>query len=237
MERAVGVVGRAEVAERNVRLAGQLLAQRPQQARLADPRLAHDQDHLAVAVFGPGPALQEDRELVLAPDQGCQALAAQRLEPPLGTALALDPEGRERLGEALETGRAEVGQLEQAADQAPGRLADDDAARVGERLEPGREVRGLADHRAFLRLAFAHQLADHHQPGRDPDPRRQRAAGGRKPGDRLNQREARPDRPLGVVLVRLWPAEIGEHAIAHELGDVALEAQRSRPRPHSGRRG
>ena len=37
--------------------------------------------------------------------------------------------------------------------------------------------------------------------------------------------EPGPDRPLGLVLVRLGPAEIGEHAVAHELGDVALEAR------------
>ena len=56
-----------------------------------------------------------------------------------------------------------------------------------------------------------------------------RAASGRprrlKPADGLDEREARPHRPLGVVLVRLRPAEIGQHAVAHELGDVAVEAQ------------
>ena len=40
IKRAVGVIGRAEVAERNVRLSAQLLAQRPQQARFADARFA-----------------------------------------------------------------------------------------------------------------------------------------------------------------------------------------------------
>ena len=102
MERAVGVVGRAEMAEREVRLAAQLLAQRPEQARFADARLAREQHHLAVAVLGPGPALQQNRQLVLAPDQRREPLAVQRLEAALGAAFALDPEGRERLGEALE---------------------------------------------------------------------------------------------------------------------------------------
>ena len=40
IERAVGVVGRAVMAERRVRLVAQPLAQRPDQARLADPGLA-----------------------------------------------------------------------------------------------------------------------------------------------------------------------------------------------------
>ena len=37
-------------------------------------------------------------------------------------------------------------------------------------------------------------------------------------------REPGPDRPLGLVLVRLRPAEIGEHAVAHVLGDVPAPA-------------
>ena len=36
-------------------------------------------------------------------------------------------------------------------------------------------------------------------------------------------REAGADGPLGLVLVRPRPAEVGQHAVAHELGDVALE--------------
>ena len=64
------------------------------------------------------------------------------------------------------------------------------------------------------------------EPGRDPDPRGERLA--RRRGDAGHGRgdgEAGPDRALGLVLVRPGPAEIGEHAVAHELGDVALEAR------------
>ena len=43
-------------------------------------------------------------------------------------------------------------------------------------------------------------------------------------GQRLGQRQPGADRPLGLVLVRLRPAEVGEHAIAHVLGDVAAPA-------------
>ncbi len=58
MERAVGVVGRAEMAERETRLSAQLLAERPEQARFADAGLASEQHHLAVAVLGPSPAFE-----------------------------------------------------------------------------------------------------------------------------------------------------------------------------------
>jgi len=36
--------------------------------------------------------------------------------------------------------------------------------------------------------------------------------------------EGRPDGPLRIVLMRAWPAEIGEHAIAQELREMALIA-------------
>ena len=38
--------------------------------------------------------------------------------------------------------------------------------------------------------------------------------------------EPRAHGPLRIVLVRLRPAEIGQHAVAHELGDVAVPARR-----------
>ena len=125
---------------------------------------------------------------MLAPDQRRETLAVQRLEAALGAALALDPPGRERLGEALEALRAEVGQLEQAADQPARRLADDDAARLRQRLQPRRQVRRLADHRLLLRRALADQLADHDQAGRDADPRRERRSRRR----RVSRRDCRP---------------------------------------------
>ena len=49
----------------------------------------------------------------------------------------------------------------------------------------------------------------------------------------IDDREPGPHRPLGVVLVRLRPAEIGEHAVAHVLGDVALHQRSTRPRSAS----
>src|SRR5918995_1402814 len=128
-----------------MRPVGQALDQAPGEARFADAGLAREEHDLAVAVLGPGPALEQDAELVLAPDQRGEMLAMQRLEAALGAALAFDPPGREGLGEALEAERTEVGQLEQPADQAAGRLADHDTAGRRERLEARREVRRLAN--------------------------------------------------------------------------------------------
>ena len=156
VERAVRVVGGAEMAQREVRLVCQLLAKGVHQPRLADARLTRDQDHLAVAVLGPAPALHEHGQLVLASDQRRDAMPMEGLEAAIGRAFAPNPERGDRLWEALDPGRTEVGQLEQTADEAPGRLADHDAAGRGQRLQPGGKVRRLADHGAFLRLTLAH---------------------------------------------------------------------------------
>ena len=160
---------------------------------------------------------------MLASDQRCEMLAVQRLEPAFGPTLTFDPPGRERLGEALEPPRAEIDQLEQPADQPAGRLADHDAARRGERLQPGRQVRRLADHRLLLCRALADQLADDDHAGGDADPRREglRPPAAASPTASAT-RKARPHRPLRLVLVRLRTAEVGEHAVAHVLGDVPV---------------
>jgi hypothetical protein len=96
-----------------------------------------------------------------------------------GPALAHDPPGRKRLGEAFEPPRPEVSELEQPAHEPSRRLADHDTADPRQRLQSRGEVRRLADHRPLLHRAFADQLTDHDQTGRDADPRRQRSARGR----------------------------------------------------------
>ena len=206
-------------------LVGEALAQGPQQPRLADPGLAREQHHLTVALARPEPALHQDRELVGAPDQRRDVAAAKRLEAAFGAALPADLEHRDRFGEPLERLGPEVGQREQAADQAPGARGDHHRAGFGERLEPRREVRGLAEHRLLLRGALPDELAHQHLAGRDADPRRERhvAADGEL-GDRFGQLQTGTHGALGIVLVRARKAEVGEHPVAQEAGDVPAPA-------------
>jgi hypothetical protein len=134
----------------------------------------------------------------------------------------LDPPGGERLGEAFEPPPAQRRQLKQPAEEPAGRLADHDAARRRKRLQSCREVRRLADHALFACRTFADQLANHDQAGGNADPCRQRFARRRLlPGKGIDNREPRPHRALGLVLVRLRPAEIGQDAIAHIFRDMA----------------
>jgi hypothetical protein len=99
--------------------------------------------------------------------------------------------------------------------------------RLGEGLEARREVRCLADNALFLCRAVTDQLTDHHHSGCDADPRRQGFSGWRgELAHRGDHCEPGADRTLRLVLVRPGITEVGEDSIAHEFGDVALEADK-----------
>ena len=66
---------------------------------LADPGFAGEQHHLAVALLGLLPALDEKGHLLLAPDQRCRAGRA-RLEAAADSMLALHAPSADRVGEA-----------------------------------------------------------------------------------------------------------------------------------------
>ncbi len=80
------------------------------------------------------------------------------------------PPGRLRLGKARKFLRSEVFEIEQPADLPTGRLADDERVRRGQCLQPGGEVRGLADDPALLGSALTEQIADDGEPCGDAKP-------------------------------------------------------------------
>ena len=199
-------------------------SRRLREARLADARLARNQHDAALAGLGLLPAPLQQRQLLLAADQR-RAGRAQRLEAALGPALAQHPRGHDRRGQALDLDRAEILIVEQPAGQPPRARRDHHRARLGQRLQPRREVRRLADDPAFLRFALADEIAHDHQAGGDADPHLQwRRRDGVEPGHLLDQLQRRAHRALGIVLVGPRIAEIGEHAVAHVLGDKPAAA-------------
>ena len=105
---------------------------------------------------------------------------------------------------------------------AAGRLGNDDHPGLGRALEACGKVRRIAHHRLLLCRPFADKVADDHKAGGDADPSRHGLACGLgQSADRCYHCEPCPNRALGLVLVRPGPAEIGEHAIAHQLGGEA----------------
>src|SRR5271166_4830181 len=174
MERAVGMLRRAEIAQARVRLAGEMFHELRRQPRFADAGLAREQHDLTFARLRQRPSLRQQFKLLFPPDERRQFSGMERLEAALDQTRPQGSPGPRGPGDALEVLRAEVLQLEEIAEQAPRAFGDDHHVRLGDALKTGREVWRLADDAALLRFARTDQVADDDQPGRDADPGPQR---------------------------------------------------------------
>src|SRR6516165_12806939 len=140
-----------------MRLGLEALPQCRGDTRLADTRLAGDEHDVTVASLGARPAAQQQVYLLFATNQWGQRRSAQRLEPTPDSARTQYLPDRHRRGDALDLDAAEVAILEEITEQPARAGGDDDRLRLGHGLQPGGEVRRLADDRLFLRRAFADQ--------------------------------------------------------------------------------
>jgi hypothetical protein len=118
---------------------------------------------------------------------------------------------------------------EDVADEIARGGADQNGIGGGEDLQAGGEVGRLADDGLLARRTLADRLADDHEPAGDADAHG--AAGaiavsniGTERRHRVEDRQPGANRALGILFLRIWVTEIDEHAVAHELGDVAVEA-------------
>jgi hypothetical protein len=223
MQRRIGVMRRTLIAEHG--LCARCLPQLPYDPALANPRLTAQQDDLALAVARLLPASQEQRDFLVPPDQRSEAGPGPSLEAARGRAHSGHPPDPDRPIEAFQGLPPQVVAGEHPAQQALRMGADQDRTRLRERLQASGAIGRVAHHRLLLSSTFADEIADHHQAGVDSDPAREGLPErrGQLP-DRVDQLEPRAHGALGVVLVRPRIAEVSEHAIAHELGDVAVEA-------------
>jgi hypothetical protein len=74
----------------------------------------------------------------------------------------------------------------------------------------------------LLDFAITRQISDYHYAGRNSYPHSQTFADpGIEFADGSHQRKPGAHRPLGIVLMRLGIAKIGQHTIAHVLGNEA----------------
>src|SRR5262249_8255539 len=137
--------------------------------RFADARFAGNQDDLTLAALRPRPAPQQQLGFFLAPDEGSQTARMQGLEAAFDGARPQRHPGPRRLGEALEVPGPEVLQFKEIAQKSTRAVANDDHVRLGNLLQPRREIRRLANDAALLRLPRAEEIADDDQPGRNSD--------------------------------------------------------------------
>ena len=202
------------------------LAERRQNARLADARPARDERDLTFVLACLAPAVEEQRHLMLAPYEGRQALGLRRLKAADVLRLTQDRPGGNRRVEAFQGSRSKRLQLERAAQEPPRGLGDHHGARLGQRLQSRRQIGRFADDGLFLRRAPSDKIADHNDPSGDADADLEIFIRARfELRDDRRHVEAGPDRALGVLLVGAREAEIGQHAIAHEFGDEAVITQ------------
>ena len=216
---AVQVVRRALHAHRARALALQALAQRAEDAALADARLAGEQHHLALAVLRQRPALEQQPDLLLAPDQRREAPLRGRVEAARRLADADDAQRLGRLGDALERDPAERLVLEAAAGQPLHHGADGDLPGLRDALQSRGQVHRLADRALLARR-------DHHQPRGDADAHREPARVGHvQRGERGDDVERGQHGALGLGLVRHRVAEERDDAVAEALEHEAFVAR------------
>src|SRR6516164_10935631 len=87
---------------------------------------------------------RRSRNRTLSAARPTRSVSPRRLKAALRCGDALDREGFDWLGEALDRSPAEVAQPEQVADEAAGGAGENDLSGFGESLQARREIGGLA---------------------------------------------------------------------------------------------
>ena len=209
-----------------MRLAGEPLAQALQQARLADARLARRAAPPDPRPPCPAPAVEQQASSCSRPTSGVRRIPCSASNRPSAGVLAMHREGRDRLGEALRA-RGRRGRCSSNSPPSRRRVAPATTTPSRARPAPAGGRRGSASRRPPPPPAPRPRRSSRRPPP-DPVAIPTRAAswparGRAQPRHRGGHGEPGAHRPLGLVLVRPRPAEIGQHTVAHELGDVALQ--------------
>ena len=230
-ERAAAVVGRALIAKPGMGFVRDVFGNHRGQPRLANARLANDQNDLPLALPRQFFAAEQKFDFPL-PTHEVREVTGAGVKAAFRVGLADHRPGSDRVVVALEGLRPEIAELEQLSDQPPCGGCDHQRAGFRQALDSIGEIRRIADDGAFLRHAGANQVAHDHRAGRYPHPGRQRFAVWRPQlTDRGKHLEPGAHRAFGVVLVRARVAEINQYAIAQEAREKAIVGR------HDGRAG
>src|SRR5947209_1658631 len=170
------------------------------------------------------PRLLEDGALPFATDEGRQH--ADDLNAFSRGALARDEPKPHPLRDAFEPPLTKALAREVALNDLPGHVADDERAGLRFGLDTSRDVRCVAQREPVLPVTRAHQ-AYQDAPCMCTETDMQDSPEGQllAVAQRLDPREDVEPTAYGslrFVLVRPWVAEVGHHAVAEVLGDVAL---------------
>jgi hypothetical protein len=215
----------AALQVQRLQVRGEAMDEVVDQPRLADPRLAGEQDPGARAGARPVGGRAEDRALGLAADQRDQARGALGLEAGDVAARGEHPEELDRLLDALELAGAQGLEVEVTGYELPDRGGDGDVAGSGDALDAGGDVRGLAERLPAGRAV----VADHDRAAMDADAGLERdAVPAGDPlahdGEIAQDLPAAADRAHRVVLLGARVAEVHHRAVALPAGRVAAVA-------------
>ncbi len=227
MEGTARVVGRGLEDEAS-RLLPDSPAQLVDETRLANPGLSEDENRLTCPLEGKSPPLLHGLELLLAPHERREAGGRSERAACPDARIVGDAIDGDRVRDALEPDGIHARKDEVPAGYTLGCRADDDRSRVGDLLQPRRHVHGLPHGQGVTLHARSHL-------GHDHDARVDADTGGEahfasaelgpcEPVDGADNVEPRTYGVDGVVALRVRIPEVGEHAVALVLGDVAVKA-------------
>ena len=196
-----------------------------QQPALAQTRLPHDRDDLAVTGGRPLPGPEQRVELRLTADKTGQAPLGQGFEPALPLTGGDGLVGHDRLRLALQRERANRLPPEGLARRPVRGLAGQDTTGRRRRFEPGGQVDRVPQRRVLDRGAFAH-ASGQDETAVHPDPHPELGAESalhvlRVAGEVLLDRQRGMDGPDGVVLFSQRRPEERHHPVARERIDPA----------------
>ena len=145
-------------------------------------------------------------------------------EPAFDCALAKHLPDRNRVAEALDCVLAQERKFKKIASELMRRGADKDAAGLGQRLKPGRQIGRIADNCLLSRRADARCALRNDETRGETHPCLQRSSVGLpQPSDLLHDFQTGPDGAMGRVLLRLRKTKIHEDADTKVLRDMSFE--------------
>ena len=147
-------------------LSQDMLLQRVHQARLAQARLADQQDDLSHALLGLLPSVLQQADLLVAAGQRRKLSRRHRLEPAPGRRDLFDPEEFNGLSNALDLLAAEAAALKLALQQPVTGFGADHLTGDGNFIQPDGHIPRVAHQRHHALLGL-----DDGRPGVDADPR------------------------------------------------------------------
>jgi hypothetical protein len=146
---------------------GNLFAESLHQTRLADPRFTNDQHHLPFTVDGAVPAVHQQAQFFLPPDEGSKSSRRCHREPPAHPAGPDDAIELYRLGNAFQDLRAALFDHKQSRDEPLRGISDEHGSRCSRRLDAGGDIRRFSEHSRTCTGASTY----HHRTRINSDPR------------------------------------------------------------------